>query len=527
MIRNYAPGLSCRRKPPARAALLLFVSALCLAAAAPAEAGTAGSYHDFSFLAFAPAGPCTACHRVHYAVDPRGLWPRDLSDEEDTFLQAADPDYLPPQTLLCYDCHAEQLSVDLDPTGWIVGDEPQDIAFTDGPGENSPGDFVGYYELSDGSLPNGTNAPTDGTPTGGHYWKSEPTGTPDYARGDKLPCTLCHDPHDEETGAEPNKNEAMFRAEADDGSGGVIDLGDSLTASANTRHGTGNGRGMCAACHGYSDGGSPAVMWGVTLPSPSPGVPEHASVTATPCTDCHRHNFVAPTGCEGCHGAGGNVHAGLDGIPGNGDDAPNVISVLEGGSWLSVWDGSWWDAVMGGSDAVQQGGHGDPDGKAAVGCSSCHDTGIPADTHMDGTVNSAETGTNPNANTAHLLSSFIGTSSPAYDVQLTLDGACLGCHTTSGVKEMTHERDGDPVPGAVEFGQHLTIADGTSISYPIDSDLSTNAPAAQPNYAPCVSCHNPHGTTETYSKGSPSTKSNLMMRARWKSPSVLCVTCHQ
>jgi hypothetical protein len=275
------------------------------------RAGVVGSKHDFtglSQLGIALNGPCSACHRAHFAGDQKVLWSRDLTSEGAYFEQTADPDYIPSFSILCYDCHinasAASPTPDDDPSGWSAGKEPQDVAFTDGPPEDGGAD-VGYYEMQDGTIPAlGNPAPTDGSPTGGHYWKSEPSGTPDYGRGDKLPCNICHDPHDRASGG----NEVMFLVATGDGAGGSIPLGDNRRASGNTREGTGTGRDMCAACHSYSDSSGPGVpndpvvMWGVTLPKPPAGIADHASGGTAPCTDCHGHNAVAVS-CTGCHGS--------------------------------------------------------------------------------------------------------------------------------------------------------------------------------------------------------------------------------
>ncbi len=479
-------------------------------------AGVIGSRHDFTNLGIAGDGACSGCHRVHWARDGMALWSRDLSQEYEFFSQQADPDYVPPPTILCYDCHVEEAAfVDDGPgdSGWSPQREPpQDIALD--------GTAVGYYELADGTLP-GFTPPSAGSPTGGHYWKSTPTGSPAYARGDKISCALCHDPHDRNTGG----NEALFRQATADGSGGTIPLGTGLKASASSRHGTGTGRQMCAACHSYADSGTPVTLWGVSLQRPPAAISDHAAGAAAPCVDCHLHNFVVPAGaCEECHGQGGNVHAGLDGNPGTADDAPNVITV--GG--YSVWDGEWWNAVKGGSTSIQQGGHGDSGGQPALACTDCHDTRLPPGTHMDGVVNSVESGTDANTNTAHLKAGFIGTSAPESDVQVTLDNACWGCHSTQGVQYMDHDRESpaNGPPGPVQLGLSLTQADGAQIAYPVDSDVSTHTNPAQPVFAPCISCHNPHGTTISDTDDLNPNASNRMLRDNWESAKDLCLGCH-
>ena len=183
--------------------------------------------------------------------------------------------------------------------------------------------------------------------------------------------------------------------------------------------------------------------------------------------------------------------------------APNV---------MKYWDGSWWDTTNGGSDTKQQGGHGDPDHFAAIQCVDCHDIALPPGTHMDGIYNSIwgnNSGTR-NGNTAHLKASFIGGTASA-SVQVTIDAACWGCHSTiGGIVNMRHERDGIPAAGAVQFGTHLTRSNGDALPippldgmtrtifswpgpYPVDQDISTNA-SGSTYFAPCITCHDPHGT---------------------------------
>jgi mono/diheme cytochrome c family protein len=78
----------------------------------------------------------------------------------------------------------------------------------------------------------------------------------------------------------------------------------------------------------------------------------------------------------------------------------------------------------------------------------------------------------------------------------------------------------------VEFGTHLTksaaLADAM-VDVPIDADLSTDAISAGTKaYAPCISCHDPHGTNTVKPAGKPS---NYMMRFEWTG-NTLCSKCH-
>ncbi len=270
--------------------------------------GIEGSRHDFSNkAALAPGGRCSPCHNPHYAVDDqaKAIWSRDLAQERSHFDQVTDPDYTPidRRAILCYDCHDDRTTVDTNPAPALItwDTNPQDIAFSDG-----PGGVVGYYELSDGSRPgHPTTPPVDGSPTGGHYWKHEPeptAGWPDFKKGDKIHCTMCHDPHDAKTGAAPNKNEVFFRTSTPDGRGGTITMGDGLDASGNCVNGSGNGRAMCAKCHAYSDSGTPVTMWNINLNTLNmTDMGDHKVGSSKPCTDCHKHNYTTAS-CTTCHG---------------------------------------------------------------------------------------------------------------------------------------------------------------------------------------------------------------------------------
>ncbi len=294
------------------AAMLCCLGAVLFLGAGSAQANFVGSYHDFSALPLATQGPCSVCHTPHETRDPQLLWVRQLSQERGFLTQTSDPNYLPDTTLACYDCHATALPlIDDDPlaTGWVIDAFPQDIAFTDNVWSLG-GTKVGYYEKFDAHLsPQDGVGPVDGSPTGGHFWKrltTQITGTPTYRQGDKIACSLCHDPHNSRTGT----NQAFFRRETSNGQGGVVTLGaDGLTASNKddltnpnrSRHGTGTGREMCAACHGYASPVAPVTLWGNLVPAPPTNVSQHQQLNTTPCVKCHQHNKIVAS-CRECHG---------------------------------------------------------------------------------------------------------------------------------------------------------------------------------------------------------------------------------
>jgi hypothetical protein len=310
------------RRGVLRAAAACGLAAFVFLGAGAAEAGLSGTRHDWfagpypNIPAITPNGPCSACHLPHKAFGSTAgmLWSRDMSQETTYFNQTLNPNYIAGATLLCFDCHDDNNTTIPSPTvdsspdrnAWNSAKQPQNIAFSDIPrqrGGGTSGTAIGYYELIDGWSPDGAHiAPRDsdgGVPTGGHYWKSNPSGTPSYKRGDKLPCELCHDPHNNNTGT----NEAFFRTSTADGLGGSVSLGNNLKASPNMHNGyirTGTGREMCAACHSYSNIGTPLTMWGVTLPKPPTDMPQHVQSDTTPCTNCHLHNKIFAS-CRDCH----------------------------------------------------------------------------------------------------------------------------------------------------------------------------------------------------------------------------------
>lgn len=229
-----------------------------------------------------------------------------------------------------------------------------------------------------------------------------------------------------------------------------------------------------------------------------------------------RDAAVRPDTCEGCHdfdGPGPNVmgpstnYGGTNGKP------------YDDGAWGYNVNGHGADGTAAAAPDKWSAGAGGP----GVACTDCHSLGP---THDDGTLNTSEEGGFRTVNSAHLLDIFIGAKEPGYDVQLTFDNACYTtCHEKGGVTDMRHSRDDEPVANVVQFGKHLTREDGESIAYPVDSDISTNASTAEPDYVVCVSCHDPHGTAVDGKAEGRST--NRMMRDTWISASTLCLACHE
>ena len=154
-------------------------------------------------------------------------------------------------------------------------------------------------------------------------------------------------------------------------------------------------------------------------------------------------------------------------------------------------------------------------------CAACHDLKGPAAAgHLDGKTNAGT------VNPYHLVAGYLSPNAvKECDVQIAFDNYCwTACHQPLGVTDMRHERDADPAKGAVLMGQHGTYEKARK-DYPMDSDISVaKAALAGPPYcAPCVSCHDPHGTGATSRTG----PSNKMARDNYESPSLLCSRCHR
>ncbi len=189
-----------------------------------------------------------------------------------------------------------------------------------------------------------------------------------------------------------------------------------------------------------------------------------------------------------------------------------------------LWNGTWWDANMSGSPTVQQGGHGDPGGKPASTCTGttgCHDLRQPTPgDHRNGIL---EPGERTTRNSYHLRAGFIDTTpSQAGDVQLTFDNYCfIACHRAAGVINHRHTTKS---PYYVQFGHNLSDAEAGAVpaGFPLDHHLTSATSPTRPIFAPCVACHNPHGTDMPDT----SKASNHMVRLRYSSTSELCGICH-
>jgi hypothetical protein len=179
-------------------------------------------------------------------------------------------------------------------------------------------------------------------------------------------------------------------------------------------------------------------------------------------------------------------------------------------------------------------GHGRDDTPAVPGnsinvaCAACHDINVPTGTHLDGVINGRLTPSDTRtANSFHLLAAYVKAAPTSeQDVQVTFDNACATlCH---GVAiDMRHAVDTVPIANAVQFGTHATYNEPANTPPPImfyDKHLKTNVTYdGLPNFAVCVSCHDPHGTNVVSPRAD---LNNKMMLYKWSNPSTLCVKCH-
>jgi hypothetical protein len=96
---------------------------------------------------------------------------------------------------------------------------------------------------------------------------------------------------------------------------------------------------------------------------------------------------------------------------------------------------------------------------------------------------------------------------------------------------MRHEQDTLPTDAnyrSVQLGTHLTAVDGESMQIFVDSDLTSRATPAEPDFVPCVGCHDPHGTGAAVEVANPGNATNRMLR-RWSKDPYFCsgsTGCH-
>jgi predicted CxxxxCH...CXXCH cytochrome family protein len=352
-------------------------------------------------------------------------------------------------------------------------------------------------------------------------------------------CIDCHDPHGD------GSNLRMIHADLWDlGSSNTtwlptnyLSIGNTNVVFTDESTGVGTGSyaegptnysGLCQECHVSSDLQFTSFKDGSAVAaSPHPSAPNNPG----DCTSCHPHKEAfRPYNCEDCH----------NGNPGQ----PLAPNIMNGQMPINAAVSYNWPGLIG---TKQDGGHGDPQGQAAVSCVACHDLTQPApgDLHGDGIYQSIWNNITRNANTAHLKAEWfdsgrgtptVRTTDGEWTIQVNFDFYCAEkCHPGAGVQPMIpwHQTDTVPADGhyfSNEFGTHMTITDGDAATYesgaptyPVDADLNTGA-AGGKVYMPCIGCHDPHGTTVV----EPSKVRTYMMRDRWIDTGPLCgYRCHQ
>lgn len=251
-------------------------------------------------------------------------------------------------------------------------------------------------------------------------------------------------------------------------------------------------------------------------------------------------HLAAVTACEGCHngdGDGDGIWTGVGYDPDGAGPLPAAPNVMGdgvdasgvGGTPKPYDDGDWGYNVNGhgangSAPATPDDSSGSPALTGNAACTDCHNVDNPPGTHRDGVLNSVKSKLNANVNTAHLNVAYLGAASPDWAVQVTFDNRCsLQCHPSS--MRHRHTRDADPAVGAVRFGDKGSgPGDGELIALPIDSALSTNAATTAPDFAPCIACHDPHGTSIVEADR----QTNLMLRDNFIEPGNLCsLYCHR
>lgn len=361
------------RKPQGRFVLAtgaVFGLTLLALAVTGGFAGVVNSPHDFSLStglstrssAIGPGGVCSPCHIPHNALD-NVLWARNLSGANNyrTLLTldgtpTGELNYVPGNTMQCYDCHDYHSGGGIDDVPAInlfaASHKPQNVAFgfqtqkrdasvtldSGSTMKSDPpvGTYSGYYENAPPFTSNYGADPslasrTDNTAlsrTGGHYFKTtDPNSSERVYKGDKLPCSDCHDPHRWTNNWQAFFAPRIMTTNASQWSSVFGSVPSSSVVRASTymanppQSGTvtrndADSRRMCVLCHGTStDSVSPGPVGPVTFNQinptkysssasiirPSTGIGEHQTSSAVSCVSCHQHNMIDAS-CSMCHG---------------------------------------------------------------------------------------------------------------------------------------------------------------------------------------------------------------------------------
>ena len=241
--------------------------------------------------------------------------------------------------------------------------------------------------------------------------------------------------------------------------------------------------------------------------------------------------------CENCHGNPPN--AGNNG--GAGDDAPNVMgdssnATGTGGATPKPFDDGTYGFNVNGHGADGSADHNPVGLNPNRACTDCHSL---QSHHFDGVLDGVSGRGNATryVNNYHLRtdspSFIVGATGNDWDAQIAFDNACwMRCHEPiNNFTDMRHAKDLifdavrnlNIIPNAVRFGDKRTVANGESIAYPVDSDITTRALLAADDFVTCATCHNVHGTDVV----EPQKTTNRMVRDNFFESSTLCVVCHQ
>jgi hypothetical protein len=246
--------------------------------------------------------------------------------------------------------------------------------------------------------------------------------------------------------------------------------------------------------------------------------------------------------CESCHNGVQTAYPLAPNVMG---DGTNPVGV---GATPKPFDDGTYGYNVNGHGANGTATHTPAAYNASIGfpmdaaCTDCHKV---ESHHLNGVLEGAQgAGRISTVNTYHLRTDgtypYVPASATnAWDVQVAFDDACYRrCHVGKSVSNMRHDPNLilsswnlNNVPNAVRFGDAGSYSNGENLSYPsgshpiypVDSDLSTLASTAPDDFAPCISCHNVHGTAIVET----AKPTNRMMRDSFFDSSTLCLVCHQ
>jgi cytochrome c2 len=238
--------------------------------------------------------------------------------------------------------------------------------------------------------------------------------------------------------------------------------------------------------------------------------------------ECQPLSPAVASGCEDCHN--GNSDYPLapnvmgDGVQATGDAGHATPKPFDDGTYGYNVNGHGRDAD---TAAISMG---NPIGAS---CVACHNISDPTGKHLDGVLDGHYPAIG-NANPFHLVAGFLNAAQTSeWSAQVTFDNYCwTACHSGK-TTDMRHGKDAIPATNAMQFGDHASFLAPMHTAPPdmfYDVNLAwLGAYNGYPNFMPCITCHNPHGTNTV---GSSVDGSNKMMIVNWNPSSALCAKCH-